>query len=362
MVTSNPLTHTHLTHSEAQDVIDSIFHSPTSTPLDGASQSKPLPAFPHPGRITHITELSSRGGTFNTCYLLHFPAPPAKHSTAITQLVLKIAPPPNIRLLRYESTPTPLLAIEAYLLDHLTTNQPSLPVPRVLAYDDTLTLLDSPFLLTTFLPGVPLSDLRPELAKERAREIDFEVGRLFRGINEVRAGGGAGGWGGAWGMVSGKPGAGAWEWVGEFVGGLLRDAEDMRVLLPYGEIRTAVGMWGGLLDRGLEGEEIEFLEVDGGVLDVLDEPPHPHNPKLCILDFSDSSILVDPDTCGITGLLDFERAFWGDPIAQDIFLLESPGREDVICGYNSQSTSLKNKKMPCAARGRSSSRRCRELL
>ncbi|KAF8423810.1 hypothetical protein EV426DRAFT_666881 [Tirmania nivea] len=352
MVTSYPLTHTHLTHSQAQGVIDGIFSSPS---IDGAPQSNPLSALPHPGRITHITELSSEGGTFNTCYILHFPAPPTKQPIAtITQLVLKIAPPPNIRLLRYESTPTPLLAIEAYLLDHLTTNQPSLPVPRALAYDDTLTLLDSPFLLTTFLPGVPLSYLRSELAEEKVREIDFEVGRLLRGVNEVRAGIGSGGWGGAWGMVSGKPGTGAWVWVWEFVEGLLRDAEDMKILLPYVEIRRAVRMWGGALD----GAQIDCSEAVGGEEeDVLDEPPHPHNPKLCILDFSDSSILVDPDTCRITGLLDFERAFWGDPIAQDIFLPGSPGRENVIRGYNSQSTL--NKQMP----GRNSRRRrCRELL
>ncbi|KAF8443345.1 kinase-like domain-containing protein [Terfezia claveryi] len=340
MVTSNPLTHTPLTHSEAQDVIDSIFHIPGSNPLDSAPQSKPIFTLPYPGRITQITELSSGGGTFNTCYLLHFPTPPARYSTAATQLVLKIAPPPNIRLLRYESTPTPLLAIEAYLLDHLTTNQPSLPVPRVLAYDDTLTLLDSAFLLTTFLPGVPLSDLRPKLAEQRAREIDFEVGRLLRKVNEVRAG--------------------AWEWVGEFVEELLRDAEDMRVLLPYVEIRRAVGLWGEVLDqRVVKGEEIDCL--DGDMVDVLDEPPNTHTPKLCILDFSDSSILVDPDTCRITGLLDFERAFWGDPIAQDIFLSGSPGREDVIWGYNSQST-LKNKKMPSASQMRNRRRRCRESL
>ena len=368
MVTSYPLTHTHLTQSEAQDVIDSIFPSPASTPNEGAPQSKPLSTHPHPGQITHITELSSGGGSFNTCYLLHFPTPLAKQSTAtaaITQLVLKIAPPPNIRLLRYESTPTPLLAIEAHLLDHLTANQPSIPVPRVLAYDDTLTILDSPFLLTTFLPGVLLSDLRPELAEEKASVIDFEVGRLLRGVNEVRAGGGAGGWGGAWGMVSGKPEVGAWRWVGEFVEGLLRDAEDTRVLLPYGEIRRAVVMWGGALDREVEGEEIDFPDVDGEKEgeDVLDEPPHSHFPKLCILDFSDSSILVDPNTLRITGFLDFERAFWGDPIAQDIFLPGSPGREDVIRGYNSQ-LALKKKKMPRASwgRGRSRRRRCRELL
>lgn len=209
-----------------------------------------------------------------------------------------------------------------------------------------------------------MSDLRPALTDERAREIDFEVGRLLRGVNEVKAGRGAGGWGGVWGMVSGRPAAGAWDWVAGFVEGLLRDAEDMRVLLPYGEIRRAVGMWGGALDRGVESEEIGCPEVGDGVEgDVLDEPPHPHNPKLCILDFSDSSILIDPITYRITGLLDFERAFWGDPIAQDIFLPGSVGREDVIRGYNSQSTH-RNKKLPNVRRGRSSRkrRRCRELL
>ena len=140
-----PLTRSHLALAEAQEVIDNIFGSHLDDKVavvgkeDGTHQAR-KPSLtqdhPHPGRISHISELSG-GGTFNSCYLLHFATRP---SNAPSHLVLKIAPPPNVRLLRHESTPTPLLAIEAYLLNLFRNQQPPIPVPQVLAYDDTLTL------------------------------------------------------------------------------------------------------------------------------------------------------------------------------------------------------------------------------
>ncbi len=37
-------------------------------------------------------------------------------------------------------------------------------------------------------------------------------------------------------------------------------------------------------------------------------------PRLAVLDFSDSSVLIDPESKEVTGLIDFERAVWGDEL------------------------------------------------
>ena len=367
-----PLTCVPLTISEAQDVIDSIFSSPLTAQIDEDNpEAKPVTLSSHPGRVLSISKISG-SGTFNTCYLLHFVPLSDSHptetatvntNTSLDLLVLKIAPPPNVRLLRHESTPTPLLAIEAYLLNLLGQQMQgelglvlgvSIPVPRVLAYDDTLTLLDSPFLLTTSVPGVPLDHLLAsgQLTAAQAKEVNMSVGRLLRAVNETHAGVGVGGWDGVWGMVTGQPGSSAQEWFIRHVEGLLGDGEDMRVLLPYEEVRRAVRKWGPLLDPSSHdlnslstaseevGNEEAAQEISGGRRDILDETPT--HPRLCILDFSASSVLIDPVTAKVTGLINLERASWGDPIAQEVFLpiastdeTARMKREDVITGYNS---------------------------
>lgn len=368
------LTCASLTISEAQDVIDSIFSSPLNVQIDEDDHEvKSVPHSSHPGRVAYISKLSG-SGTFSICYLLHFEPlsgfcptdnQPAMINTnsSIHQLVLKIAPPPNVRLLRHESTPTPLLAIEAYLLNLLGQQVQgelglgldlSIPLPRVLAYDDTLTLLDSPFLLTTSVPGIPLDHLLAsgQLTATQAKEVGMSVGRLLRAVNETHAGVGVGGWGGAWGMVTGQPGSSAQEWFIGYVEGLLRDGEDMRVLLPYEEVRRAVEKWGPLLNSSSHdvnslstmpekiGNEKAAHEISTERRDILDETPT--HPRLCILDFSASSVLIDPVTAKVTGLINLERASWGDPIAQEVFLpivssdeAARMNREDVIMGYNS---------------------------
>lgn len=367
------LTCASLTISEAQDVIDSIFSSPLTAQTDEDDpEGKLVPNSSHPGQVAYISKLSGTG-TFSTCYSLHFEPLSDSHptdsqtatintNTNFCQLVLKIAPPPNVRLLRHESTPTPLLAIEAYLLDLLGQQMQGgfglvldvpIPVPRVLAYDDTLTLLDSPFLLTTSVPGVPLDHLLAlgRLTPLQVKEVNMSVGGLLRAVNETHAGVGVGGWDGVWGMVTGHPGSSAQEWFTEHVEGLLRDGEDMRVLLPYEEVRRAVQKWGPLLNpsshdvNGLPaalggvGSGGAAQEISGERGDILDETPT--HPRLCILDFSASSVLIDPVTAKVTGLVNLERASWGDPIAQEVFLPitgtdeATKMREDVITGYNS---------------------------
>ncbi|KAF8458261.1 phosphotransferase enzyme family-domain-containing protein [Kalaharituber pfeilii] len=377
MTLSQPLTRTPLTVFEAQEIIDSIFPPPVSDPSHGGSQSNPLSQDTHPGPISKIEELTS-GGTFNTCYILHFcPANPSLGDHL--KLVLKIGPQPDVRLLRYENTPTPLLSIEAYLLNLLHQQQHTpnvyVPAPKVLAYDDTLTLLDSPFLLTTYLPGTPLSELRARgaLTEEQLQEVEYTVGRLLRVVNETRAGGGVGGWDGAWGMVTGQPCRGASEWYLEHVEGLLRDGEDLRLLLPYAEVRKAMRTWAKLLGAGPEHRN-DGAENNSGktkaveelaLVNALDYPPS--TPRLCILDFSDSSVLVDPATAQVMGLIDLERAYWGDPIAQEIFQPRNPRRKSVIAGYNSWPiSSVLGSSAPLESTTRDTrkriSRKCREML
>ena len=55
--------------------------------------------------------------------------------------------------------------------------------------------------------------------------------------------------------------------------------------------------------------------------DVLDEITTPH---LVHWDIHDGNVFVDPHTLRVTGLIDFERALWGDPLSESFFLNMKP--------------------------------------
>ncbi|KAI5790700.1 hypothetical protein DFH27DRAFT_204276 [Peziza echinospora] len=107
-------------------------------------------------------------------------------------------------------------------------------------------------------------------------------------------------------------------WYKSHVESLLRDGEDMRILLPYAEIRRAMGRWAGVLDLDHEYDHLQSQTADNPSTSTQQQPPLPLQPKFTILDLSTTSILLDPKTGVVTGIVDFERAMWGDPVAQMI--------------------------------------------
>ncbi|KAF8250143.1 hypothetical protein K440DRAFT_619588 [Wilcoxina mikolae CBS 423.85] len=68
----------------------------------------------------------------------------------------------------------------------------------------------------------------------------------------------------------------------------LRDGEAMVLLLPYAEVRA------------------HFQRL-AHTLDTIDTA------RLVVVDFSAASVLVEEDGKTVTGVIDFERAVWGDP-------------------------------------------------
>ncbi|KAL8803120.1 MAG: hypothetical protein Q9182_003370 [Xanthomendoza sp. 2 TL-2023] len=197
-------------------------------------------------------------------------------------LVLKAGPSPITRLLRHERF---LLDNEALALQILARSD--LPVPRSLKHDTTTSRIGSPFLLSTFAPGVPYIEVQKLMKPSERANVERQLRFLIAAIGQ-HVPPQADTYGPLAHAASNRHHK---TWRAAFKAMLesaLMDAEDLLINLPYAQIRT------------------EVARLDS-VLDVVQEP------RLVIPGLTEPrNILIEPKTNKITGLLDFGRALWGD--------------------------------------------------
>ena len=222
----------------------------------------------------HMEELAD--GWANTAYLLELEDG--------SKTVLKIAPPDGTPMMRYERD---MMRIEVDALRRVG-NRGDVPVPKVYAYDDSLRLIGSEYYFMAFLQGVPYNKVKEGLSQQERDEIERQLGMFNKRINEERND--------RFGpYLRGEEGSVSWSDVFyRMLGDVLADGRDVGVELP------------------VPYEELEAeLRADARVLVEVTEP--------CLVhwDLWDGNVFVDQGS--ITGIIDFERAFWGDPLMEFFF-------------------------------------------
>jgi aminoglycoside phosphotransferase (APT) family kinase protein len=203
-------------------------------------------------------------GMFNTAYRL----------TAADgrETVLKVAPPPDVPLLTHERD---LMRTEALAFELMAAH--GLPVPEVLFHENGL-------LLMTALNGEPWTSARTRLTDAEHGALRRELGTIVRRLHEVT--------GDVFGYAQG-PNAATWrEAFTKMVDAVLADAARFDVELP--DVRPAVEARAHLLDEVTEPVLVHFDLWEGNVF-VADGP--------------ESGLRVE-------GLIDPERALFGDPLAE----------------------------------------------
>ncbi|RIV37412.1 aminoglycoside phosphotransferase family protein [Micromonospora radicis] len=192
-------------------------------------------------------------------------------------VVLKVAPPPTARLLRYE---TDLLAAEARYFRRVAEGAPGVPVPQVLHHGRNHHLGE--WLFTTRLPGRALPDLDGADAEARA-----DLGAAVAAVHRIT--------GDRFGYDGGRAAGSTWRAAfAAVIDDLLADAADWDVALPAPPERF----------RGL-------VARHGDLLDQV------RRPALLHFDCWDGNVLAAPDDTGtyrMCGLVDGERFLYGDPL------------------------------------------------
>ncbi|GHH73094.1 phosphotransferase [Streptomyces sulfonofaciens] len=202
------------------------------------------------------------------------------------QLVLKVPPHENRPGLAYERD---LLRAEAMFCRAAHEAEGAVPVPRVEAVHTDAVAGAGPFLLMTALPGTRWPEAREHFLEGEQEALRHDLGNLVARLHTVVGDG--------FGYPSGALGplAGTWrEAFSRMVDAVVDDARRFGARLP----RPAEEM-AGVLRRAYP---------------VLDEVVVP---RLVHFDLWEGNVLVDGGPRGprIGGLVDGERMFWGDPLA-----------------------------------------------
>ena len=231
------------------------------------------------------------GGQFATTYRVTL--------TDGRRVIVKTAPTRTDQLLAYEHD---LLRAEA-LVYELAASRPDLLMPTVLLTDFTRTALPSDALVVSHLPGVPLVDAGFGPADPRTLVAELGTGQVLAALHRLT--------GPAFGYPCGRQ-APTWrESFTVMIDELLDDAARWSVPLPADEVRSVMSRHGHVLE------------------DVV-------RPALVHTDLWAGNLFVDPSTGALLGVIDPERAFWGDPLA-DLVGIDPMGREPgtpaVLEGY-----------------------------
>jgi aminoglycoside phosphotransferase (APT) family kinase protein len=249
--------------------------SKTPIPLETA-QTLIASHFGGQAKIDRYTELTD--GMYNAVYLIEL--------ADGQKSVLKVAPSDHVKVLRYEKN---IMRAEVDVL-RLVRAQTEVPVPEVLAYDTSRRLMDNDYYLMAFIPGVGLQKLRKQFSVEDQRAIDFRTGEYLRQINTIT--------GPCFGYFA-QPEFHFSTWREAFshmIESVLQDGCDAGVELPvpYDTLSARLPTFYPVLDEVTQ-------------------------PALVHWDLWDGNIMVDPETKKITGILDFERALWAEPLMEMSF-------------------------------------------
>jgi aminoglycoside phosphotransferase (APT) family kinase protein len=222
----------------------------------------------------HLTPI--RTGRHNTSYWI---------DSDLGRFVLRIAPPDDAGFLFYERR----MIRQEPELHALIRARTAIPLAEVVGYDFSRTRLDRDYLFMTALPGTPLSDVSG-LSYGQLKRALGQVGEYLRQLHALTA----------------------TECLEIEMYGYLGAHHPME---PQPTWATAFRvMWNKLLDDIVACASYNHEEAQAmrDLLDLyLEYFDRPVTPRLLHMDVWSQNILID-ESGNVTGLVDFDRALWGD--------------------------------------------------
>jgi fructosamine-3-kinase len=213
------------------------------------------------------------------------------------EAVLKIAPPENVNVLRYEKNAMQA-EVEALKIVKANTN---LPIPQVLCYDNSKSLFDSEYFFMEKMRGIDLNSITKDLSETQNKNLMFETGKINRKINEIESE--------KFGYLA-QPDKKSQDWKTVFtnmISDLLDDSRDAGIELP-----------------------VAYQEIDDIMASFAYACSDVKTPKLVHWDLWQGNILVHDGQ--ISAIIDFERALYAD-VLMEYFFRKHAINQDFFAGY-----------------------------
>lgn len=200
------------------------------------------------------------------------------------EVILKIAPPKEAEVMTYEKD---IMKTEVASM-RLVRKNPAIPVPEIYSFDTAHDLCDSDYFFMEKLYGDNLEHVKASLPTEVQETIDLHIGEIIRAINSFP---------GTYFGYDGNSDLRADTWKEAFIKimeSLLEDAARKNVVFDFGydEMRAAV-----------QKHTCALEEITSPCLVHWDA----WNPNFFVKDGR------------ITGIIDFERALWAEPLMEAQF-------------------------------------------
>lgn len=244
-----------------------------------------------------VTELKE--GWFNASYCVRL--------ANGREVVLKIAPPKGAEVMLYEKD---LMTTEVAAM-RLVRQNPAIPVPEIYFFDKDHDLCDADYFFMEKVAGDNLEHVKAHLSPATKAAIDYQIGEIIREVN---------GFTGLYFGYDGNSDLRAQTWKEAFlkiVEAVLEDGARKNALYGYGydEIRAV------------------FLQHASSLAEVT-------TPCLVHWDAWDLNFFVKDGR--ISGIIDFERALWADPLmeAQFRYLAFGAGVTNSMRGYGKTAFTL----------------------
>ncbi len=245
-------------------------------------------------RVGNITEL--KGGMFNSAYLI-------ERVDEKDSIVLKVSLKPGTKTLTYEKDPMPTEVAVFKMIEERT----AIPTPRILAYDFSKKQIPGNYFFMTVLEGVAMSKVQKKMSKENLVELKKELAGCLAQLHHIK--------GEYFGYFTEDESRQFKTWKDAFLNMMsmiLEDGKKNGTKLPYDRYE-------------------KVLKEKSGYLEGVKEP------SLVDYDLWAGNVFVKQqgENYVLEGIIDFERAFWGDPMADfggSVMLLDNIYEEADLWG------------------------------
>ena len=200
------------------------------------------------------------------------------------EVILKIAPPQDAEVMLYEKN---IMATEVAAM-RLVRQSPAIPVPEIYYFDDTHDLCDADHFFMEKLRGDNLEHVRAALSPGIQESVDLQIGAIIRAVNDFP---------GVYFGYDGNPDLRADTWQAAFI-------KIMEALLADGARKNVV------YDFSYD----ELRAIIRRHAPALAEVTTP-----CLVHWDAWNLNFFVKEGKITGLIDFERALWAEPLMEAQF-------------------------------------------